>query len=233
VHDSLAIVTLPACVSAIVFDCDGLLLDTESCWSRAEASLFADYGFGFGPTEKDLLIGRTLEAACKNMAEYFGHPGIGPKLQAELLPRVEAELSKRVDPMPGARELLEHLDGRVPLAVATNSRRAMLTTALASSGLARFFQVSIAADDVDRPKPDPQLYLEAFARLDASPQTGVALEDSSTGVTAARAAGAYLITVPSQPGKQLDGDFITTSLDDAVLTSWARQVSALTRPANT
>jgi hypothetical protein len=49
-----------------------------------------DYGFGFGPTEKDLLIGRTLDAACKNMAEYFGRPGIGPQLQAELLPRVEA-----------------------------------------------------------------------------------------------------------------------------------------------
>jgi beta-phosphoglucomutase-like phosphatase (HAD superfamily) len=108
-------------VSAIVFDCDGLLLDTESCWSRAEASLFADYGFGFGPLEKDLLIGRTLEAACNNMAEYFGRPGIGALLQAELLPRVEAELSARVNPMPGARTLLEHLVGRVPLAVATNS----------------------------------------------------------------------------------------------------------------
>jgi beta-phosphoglucomutase-like phosphatase (HAD superfamily) len=103
---------LPLQVSAIVFDCDGLLLDTESCWSRAEAALFADYGFGFGPTEKDLLIGRTLEAACKNMAEYFGRPGMGPQLQAELLPRVEAELSTCVDPMPGARELLEHLDLR-------------------------------------------------------------------------------------------------------------------------
>jgi hypothetical protein len=65
------------------------------------------------------------------MAEYIGHPGIGPKLHAELLPRAEAELSKRVDPMPGARKLLEHLNGRVPLAVATNSPRAMLTAAMA------------------------------------------------------------------------------------------------------
>lgn len=56
--------TLPRQVSAIVFDGDGLLLDTEGCWSRTEAFLFADYGFDFGPTEKDLLIGRTLEAAC-------------------------------------------------------------------------------------------------------------------------------------------------------------------------
>ena len=69
------------------------------------------------------------------MARYFGRPGSGPQLQAELLPRVEAELSTQVDPMPGARQLLEHLVSRIPTAVATNSPRAMLTAALKSSGL--------------------------------------------------------------------------------------------------
>ncbi|HEU0191113.1 MAG TPA: HAD family hydrolase [Mycobacterium sp.] len=147
---------LPRLVSAVVFDCDGLLLDTESCWSRAEASLFADYGFGFGPAE-DLL--------------------------------------------------------------------AMLAAALSSSGLDRFFAVSVAADEVARPKPDPQLYLRAFELLDASPRTGVALEDSATGVAAAKAAGAFLITVPSQPGKRLDGDYTAAALDDASPVEWARTVA--------
>ena len=215
---------LPPKVSAIVFDCDGLLLDTETCWSRAEAALFADYGFGFGAAEKDLLIGRTLAAACDNMAEYFGRPGIGPRLQGELLPRVEAELATQVEPMPGARRLLEHLGRKVPIAVATNSPRAMLTAALTSSDLLQFFEVSVAADEVARPKPDPQLYLEAFSRLHASPSTGVALEDSSTGIAAARAAGAFLITVPSQPGKQLDGDYVTDALNDTALVEWAQTV---------
>lgn len=217
--------TLPARVSAIVFDCDGLLLDTETCWSRAEASLFADYGFGFGPKEKDLLIGRTLAAACDNMAEYFGRPGIGPQLQAELLPRVEAELADEVRPMPGARSLLEMLGDKVPIAVATNSPRAMLTAALKSSGFAEFFPVSITADEVERPKPDPQLYLAAFASLNADPTTGAALEDSSTGAAAARAARAFLISVPSQPGKQLDGDYVTDSLTDPALIAWAQTVT--------
>lgn len=215
---------LPRRVSAIVFDCDGLLLDTETCWSRAEASVFADHGFGFGPAEKDLLIGRTLAAACDNMARYFGRPGSGPQLHAELLPRVEAELSQ-VDPLPGARELLELLGGRIPMAVATNSPRALLAAALTSSGLHVYFDVSVAADEVERPKPDPQLYLEAFARLQAAPSTGVALEDSATGVAAARAAGAFLITVPSQPGKVLDGDYVTASLGDPVLAEWAQTLT--------
>lgn len=220
-------VVLPRNVSAVVFDCDGLLLDTEACWSRAEASLFADYGFDFGRAENDLLIGRTLKAACNNMAEYFGRPGIGPRLQAELLPRVEAELSTQVAPMPGALPLLGHLSSRVPIAVATNSPRAMLTAALRSSGLDQFFQVSVAADEVTHPKPDPQLYLQAFKHLNTAPHAGVALEDSSTGVAAARAAGAFLITVPSQPGKQLDGDYITNTLDDDMLIEWAQTVEHL------
>lgn len=102
-----------------------------------------------------------------------------------------------------------------------------MTAALTSSGLDVYFEVSIAADEVEHPKPDPQLYLEAFARLHASPETGVALEDSSTGVAAARAAGAYLITVPSQPGKKLDGDYVTTSLADAAVTEWAQSVARM------
>lgn len=215
---------LPRCVSAIVFDCDGLLLDTESCWSRAEEALFADYGFGFGPAEKDLLIGRTLEAACNNMAEHLGIPGAGPRLQADLLPRVEAELSAGVAPMPGARQLLEDLHGRVPIAVATNSPRAMLTAALKSSGLGDFFEIAVAADEVEHAKPHPALYLNAFERLDAAPRTGVAFEDSSTGVAAARAASTFVVTVPSQVGKPLDGDYITSTLDDVALIEWAQTV---------
>ncbi|MEZ5086351.1 MAG: HAD family phosphatase [Tessaracoccus sp.] len=215
---------LPTRVSAIVFDCDGLLLDTETCWSRAEASLFSDYGFGFGAAEKDVMIGRTLESACANMAEYIGHPGIGPELEAALLPRVEAELAAGVDPLPGALALLEALKGRVPLGIATNSRRSMLDTALRAAGMGDYFTVSIAADEVDRPKPDPELYLRAFEILSAQPSLGVALEDSSTGIAAAQAAGAFLLTIPSQPGKSLPGDFVAASLEDPAIVAWAHHV---------
>lgn len=74
------------------------------------------------------------------------------------------------------------------------------------------------------PKPNPELYLRAFELLSASPQSGVALEDSSTGVAAARSAGAYLITIPSQAGKSLDGDLVATALDDPRIVEWARTV---------
>ena len=81
----------------------------------------------------------------------------------------------------------------------------------------------MAADEVERPKPDPQLYVTAFEQLGAQPHSGVALEDSATGVASARASGAFVITVPSQPGKRLDGDYITSTLADPLLTSWAQK----------
>ncbi|WP_255800955.1 HAD family hydrolase [Mycobacteroides abscessus] len=216
---------LPTHVSGIVFDCDGLLLDTETCWSRAESALFAKYGFPFGPVEKNLLIGRTLEEACANMAEYFGMIGEGSRLRSEFVPLVEYELSRDVTPMPGAEEMLSSLAGRgVSLGVATNSPRQMLDNALESANLSHYFEVTIAADEVARPKPAPELYLTAFDRLGVDPTTGIALEDSATGVAAARAAGCFLITVPSQPGKQLDGDYVTASLADPQVQHWARTV---------
>jgi beta-phosphoglucomutase-like phosphatase (HAD superfamily) len=100
----------------------------------------------------------------------------------------------------------------------------MLTAALNSSGLGDFFATTVAADEVEHAKPHPALYFAAFERLDAAPHTGVAFEDSSTGVAAARAASTFLVTVPSQLGKPLDGDYITDTLDDAVLIEWAQTV---------
>ncbi|WAC55563.1 HAD family hydrolase [Gordonia sp. SL306] len=213
-------------MSAVVFDCDGLLLDTETCWSRAEASLFADYGYGFGPAEKDLLIGRTLEAACANMAD-LGRPGTGPELQGPVATG-RARTRCRSRTYARCRRAFE-TSGRpgAALGVATNSQRGMLDAALAAASIANFFAVSVAADEVAHPKPNPELYLRAFEQLSASPRTCVALEDSSTGVAAARNAGAYLITAPSQQGKKLEGDLVASALDDPRIVEWALTVDTM------
>lgn len=218
---------LPSRVSAVVFDCDGLLLDTEICWSRAEEALFAKFGHDFGPEEKDLLIGRALDDACENAAKYFSIPGQGAEVRAILEPLVLRELESSVEPLPGAIELLESLHGRVPLAVATNSPRAMLDSAFSHVDLAGYFEFSIAADEADRPKPSPELYLRAFLALDADPRCGVAIEDSATGVKAARDSGANVITVPTQTGKNLDGDLLADSLKDERISAWAQSVLSI------
>ena len=213
--------TPPTRAAAVVFDWDGLLVDTESRSTTAESSIFADHGFSFGPEQKAMLIGRTIEAAAENMAAYFDRPGESEVIAAELLERVHCEIEALVEPLPGAFDLVRACAARVPVAVASNSPRSLLDLALESSGLAELLPISVAADEVERPKPDPELYLSACRRLNVAPAFSVAFEDSAIGVASAREAGLYLITVPSMPGTELDHDWELTTLADPDLLAWA------------
>ncbi|MDV9174501.1 HAD family phosphatase [Streptomyces sp. W16] len=216
--------SLPTGAESVVFDCDGLLVDTEVCWSVAEAAVFAAHGHGFGPEQKALVIGRTVEDAAEAMADYFGRPGAGAELAAELLEGVRKELARGAVALPGAAELVRACRAAVPVAVASNSPRELLDTALGSAGLADCFTHSFAADEVRSPKPAPDLYLTACEALGAAPERSVAFEDSATGISAARAAGLYVAVVPSLPGVPLDHDWLGTTLDAPELQDWARQL---------
>lgn len=130
--------SLPTRTEAVVFDCDGLLVDTEPCWTVAETALFAAHGHTFGPEQKALVIGRTVEAAAEAMADCFGRPGAGPELAAELLERVRKELAHGAAALPGAAELVRACRAAAPIAVASNSPRELLDTALDSAGLAPY-----------------------------------------------------------------------------------------------
>jgi HAD superfamily hydrolase (TIGR01509 family) len=210
--------------SAIIFDCDGLLVDTEPSWTVGETAVFAENGFEFGPEQKRLVIGMSLANATSVMADYFGRPGDGPLLADHLLEVVEAQLLLGLEPLPGVIALLDAIGGRVPIAVASNSSRRFLDISLAGSGLTGRFAVTVSADDVHNHKPHPDVYLEAFARLGADPLRGVALEDSATGIASARASGAFVLVVPSLPGEPEDGDFVSVSLSDAAVLDWGRTV---------
>ncbi|MFH8368443.1 HAD family hydrolase [Streptomyces sp. NPDC018031] len=213
--------SLPAGTEAVVFDCDGLLVDTETCWTVAETAIFAAHGRPFGPAQKALVIGRTLEAAGEAMADHFGRPGAGAELAAELLRRVRVELGRGAAALPGAVELVRACRARVPIAVASNSPRELLDTALRSAGLLDCFTHSFAADEVRFPKPAPDLYRTACEALGVAPARSVAFEDSATGIASARAAGLHVAVVPSLPGTDLDHDWLGSSLAAPELLAWA------------
>ncbi|AEV85340.1 hypothetical protein ACWT_4320 [Actinoplanes sp. SE50] len=217
---------LPNDAAAIIFDCDGLLVDSETCWTRAETTLFAEHGHGFGPEQKNLLIGKTLPAAGEVMADHFGLPGSGPALAARLSALVAQELATGAEPLPGARNLVESLLGRVPIAVASNSPRAFVDAALITSGLADLFKYVYAVGDVEHGKPAPDLYLAACAGLGADPARCVAFEDSATGVASASAAGLFVIGVPSVPGTTLKAHRSYASLTDPGLLAWADRLAS-------
>ncbi|MFF2517959.1 hypothetical protein [Streptomyces sp. NPDC058086] len=92
--------SLPTGAESVVFDCDGLLVNTEVCWSVAEAAVFAAHGHSFGPEQKALVIGRTVEDVGEAMADYFGRPGAAAELAAELLERVRKELARGAVALP-------------------------------------------------------------------------------------------------------------------------------------
>jgi len=176
---------------AVVFDNDGLLLDTEVAWTRAEETLFAGRGQTFTIEHKRSLIGSSRVTAALKLEAMLGAPGEGDSLMSELHELVMNEALAGVLPRPGALELLAALrDAGIPLAVASNSQREFLQRTLASAGLLDgAFQTTISAEDLARPKPAPDIYLEACRRLDVEPSHAAALEDSATGVASAAAAG--------------------------------------------
>ncbi|RSN36873.1 HAD family phosphatase [Amycolatopsis sp. WAC 04169] len=207
---------------AVVFDCDGLLMDTEPCWSVAETELFDRRGLPFGTDEKALVIGKSLPAAADAMAEAFGEPDAGAEIADELLRLVTEVVTAKAEAMPGARELVVLTAAAVPVAVASNSPRALLDAALARGGLAEMFPVKLAADEVTAPKPDPVMYLTACALLNVEPADALAFEDSMTGLRSARAAGVPVIGVPTLKHQDFPADVVIDSLRDEELLSWVR-----------
>ncbi len=210
----------PSPEPAVVFDCDGVLLDSETAWTRAETRLFARYGRTYGPEEKRLLIGGSLEETAGALEGILGRPGGSEDLRHELLELATEEFGGPVQPMPGALQLVAELGdlGR-PIAVASNSERRLLDLALTGAGLTATFGAVIAGDEVPNPKPAPDLYLEACRRLGASPGEAVAVEDSPRGAAAARAAGMFVIGIPYLPKLELDADLMATSLEDPAVRS--------------
>jgi HAD superfamily hydrolase (TIGR01509 family) len=205
---------------AVVFDNDGLLLDTESVWTRAEQDLFERRGVEFTPADKHELIGTSAAVAGAVLARRLDEPGQDAALIEELNALVVAELEHGVEAMIGARELLETLGGRgIPLGLVSNSPLMFVQRSLELTGLQDTFDVVLSAHEVAAPKPAPDPYLEACRRLGVEPGPAVvALEDSPTGVAAARAAGLTVIGVPSVEGVALDeAHHLAESLLDAII----------------
>lgn len=210
----------PAAPQAVVFDNDGLLLDTESVWTRAERDLFERRGIEFTPANKRELVGTSAEIAGGILERRLEEPGRAPALIEELNELVVAELEHGVEAMVGARELLHSLKQRgTPLGLVSNSPLAFVRRSLEIVGFQDRFDVVLSAHEVAAPKPSPEPYLEACRRLGVEPGPDVvALEDSPTGVAAARAAGLTVIGVPSLEGIVLDeAHEIAASLLDEIV----------------
>jgi HAD superfamily hydrolase (TIGR01509 family) len=186
-------------LQAVMFDMDGLLVDSEPLWFEAEAAIMARMGSPWGPADQQHLIGGSLARSTAYMQAKATHPAsqevIGLWLVQGMADLVRA---RGVQVMPGALDLLAEVKAAgLPHALVTSAEPDIMAAALDSIGVR--FPVTVCAADVVRGKPDPEPYLRAAALLGVPPGRSVALEDSPTGITSAHAAGCAVVAVPSVP----------------------------------
>jgi len=202
---------------AVLFDNDGLLLDTEAVWTRGQQRLFERRGRELTIDHKRSLVGSSAEVAAEKIAVYLDEVGTEPEIIVELDELVMTELENGVDSMVGALEVVAAVrETGAPVGLVSNSPRRFIERShqVARTGLP--FDAVVSGHEVPMPKPAPDAYVECCRLLGVEPgRSVVALEDSPSGVAAAREAGLFVIGIPSVPGIVLDeADLTATSLEE-------------------
>lgn len=179
----------------IFFDMDGLLVDTEPYWLQTERELMAEFGVHWRSEDQLFCLGGPMEKVGRYMSDLAESKQSPEWFASELIDRM-AEKFTLISPMPGISQLLSEISkNHIPAALVSASPRRLVDAVLASIPN-HPFALSISADDVVRGKPHPDPYLKAATLLQVAIENSLILEDSPTGVTAARASGAWVVAVP-------------------------------------
>ncbi len=203
-------------ISAVVFDLDGLMFDTEALFHRVSSELLAERGRAFTPEIMNAMIGRRPLEAGEQLKRLSGIEESVEEWLSLVRERFGSLVNDAVSPTPGLLRLLDVLRGRAPLAVATSSNRSYARGLLDRHAITDRFEFILAAEDVIRGKPDPEIYATAARRLGVAAGSILVLEDSPAGVESARRAGAVVVAVPHahSPAHALGpADLIVPALD--------------------
>jgi HAD superfamily hydrolase (TIGR01509 family) len=196
--DLPGVIANPDLFSAVVFDLDGLLINTEDLYQEVGAELLRRRGRTFSADLLDQMMGRPGSVSLAIMIEQHGLDDTVEALYAESEQIFGPILDARLAPMPGAPQLLAALEEiGIAKAIATSSRRSLVDNVLGRLGWQGRFSFELTAEDVHRGKPDPEIYLTAAQRFGVLPERMVVFEDSHHGCAAAVRAGAYAVAVPS------------------------------------
>lgn len=196
---------------AIIFDMDGLLVDSEIIWEEAEGRLLAARGSSYAdsPAGRDPFVGLPLDEFLEKLCATFNIDESQESLYDELVGDMMRLIPERVVPQPGAAEILAYVQARrIPCAIASSSPQSIIEAIVEAQGWGDVLAVRISSESVGRGKPEPDVYLATAQRLGFAPRDCLALEDSPNGARAAVAAGMTCFAVPDRshsPAAAFDG----------------------------
>jgi HAD superfamily hydrolase (TIGR01509 family) len=184
-------------IDAVVFDLDGLLLDTEQVWDEVREALTRERGGRWHERAQADMMGMSSTEWSRYMHDELGLSEPPDELNCLVVERMQERYRDELPLVDGAVEAVRRVGARWPLGLASSSNRPLIDLALELMGLVNLFRATVSSEEVQRGKPAPDVYLEAAGRLGVRPETVVAIEDSANGIRSAKAAGMGVIAIPN------------------------------------
>jgi HAD superfamily hydrolase (TIGR01509 family) len=209
-------------IEAVVFDLDGVLVDSEHVWDEVREELARERGGRWHERAQADMMGMSSTEWSRYMHDVVGLSASPAEINDEVVRRMQARYADDLPLIDGAVEAVERLAGSFRLTLASSSNRPLIDAVLVEAGLERFFEATISSEEVARGKPAPDVFLEAARRLGVAAERCAAIEDSGNGLRAAHAAGMRVIAIPNRryppPAEALSlADVRLDSLDDLSL----------------
>ena len=210
-------------VKAVIFDLDGLLVDSEPVWFHVRTEMFQRFRIAWTTQDQKALMGKNTQAWIDYVYEKLGGKLSRDEVTNQTLDgMIRSYQTGHVRLMPGAQKAIEYCSSIATLGLASGSPKVLIDAALESNGWKGVFKEVLSSDEVPHGKPAPDVYLEVMKRLGMKPRECVVVEDSGSGILAGRASGAKVIAVPNKelmpPSEALaNADKIIESLDDIAL----------------
>jgi HAD superfamily hydrolase (TIGR01509 family) len=206
-------------IDAVVFDLDGVLVDSEQVWDEIREALVRERGGRWHERAQADMMGMSSVEWSRYMHEELGLAESPEAINGEVVRRMLRRYRDELPLLDGAVEAVDRLAARYPLALASSSNRPLIDAVLEASGLAHRFVAAVSSEEVPRGKPAPDVFLEAARRLGVAPERCTAIEDSGNGLRAAHAAGMRVVALPNRhyppaPDALALADAVARSLDE-------------------
>jgi len=182
---------------AVVFDMDGVLIQSEEVWDEVREAYVRERGGRYDTEIQRAMMGMSSPEWSRYLHEHAGVPDEPDMINAEVVRRMLAAYRDDLPLIPGAVDAVQRLAARFPLGLASSSNRELIDTVLDVAGLAPLFAATVSSEEVAHGKPAPDVYLEAARRLRVAPERCTAVEDSHGGIRSAKSAGMRVVAIPN------------------------------------